>query len=102
MSPLFQVRKEYSKVRRGVVQLQAIYRMRRQQSLYGEMKTELRERRALEAEAREAARARRASQAERIRENGAGSRASRRASQSGNEEERRSVVSGDIILLFYA
>ena len=66
--------------------------MRRQQSLYGEMKTELAQRRALEAEAREAQRSRRMMLRE---ENGVpNGRASqeRRASQSGNEEERRSVV----------
>jgi len=42
------VRKEYAKVRKGVVALQAVYRMRRQQSLYGEMKSELERRRALD------------------------------------------------------
>ena len=39
------VRKKYSKVRKGVVALQAVYRMKKQQSLYGEMKTELQRRR---------------------------------------------------------
>ena len=39
------VRKKYSKVRKGVVALQAVYRMKKQQSIYGEMKSEMQKRR---------------------------------------------------------
>ena len=38
------VRRKYSKVRKGVVALQAVYRMKKQQNIYGEMKSELQRR----------------------------------------------------------
>ena len=47
-----QVRQKYTQMRRGVVALQSIYRMKRQQSIYGEMKVEMKRRRELEKEAR--------------------------------------------------
>jgi hypothetical protein len=46
------VRKEYSKLRKGMVALQAQYRMKKQQNLYSEMKTELQRRSVVEAEIR--------------------------------------------------
>ena len=36
----WRVRKEYNKVRGGIVKLQALYKMKKQKSLYGEMKEE--------------------------------------------------------------
>lgn len=47
------VRKKYSKVRKGVVALQAIYKMKKQQSIYGEMKTEMQRRKEMEMASRQ-------------------------------------------------
>ena len=46
------VRKKYSKVLKGVVALQAVYRMKKQQSIYGQMKSEMQKRRKREMDER--------------------------------------------------
>ena len=56
-------------MRRGVVALQSIYRMRRQQSIYGEMKVEMKRRKELEKEARLEMAAAKGRAGERNREN---------------------------------
>ena len=54
----WRVRKEYNKVRGGIVKLQALYKMKKQKSLYGEMKEEMVRRAESEQRAREIARER--------------------------------------------
>ena len=56
------VRRKYSKVRKGVVALQAVYRMKKQQTIYGEMKTELQRRKEIEMTERAARQVRASSQ----------------------------------------
>ena len=54
----WKVRKEYTTVRSGVVKLQALYKMKKQKSLYGEMKEEMKIRAETERKSRELARER--------------------------------------------